>query len=85
MSKQSVNFTEPNDAWLNLKVSAREYSSKTELVNDLIRREREREDKFHALKAAIEEGLSSGISTKSVEDIRKDVLKRLKENGEISA
>ncbi len=38
------------------------------------------EEKFHTLKAAIEEGLSSGISNKTVEDIRNDVLKRLRKH-----
>ncbi len=83
MGKQSVNFSPPNEAWLNEKVDKQEYSSKTELVNDLIRREREREEKFHELKAAIEFGLQSGISDKTVEDIRNDVLERLKKNGTI--
>lgn len=83
MAKQSVNFTSPNNDWLNAKVASEEYPSKTDVVNDLIRREREREDKFQTLKVAIEEGLASGISDKTVEDIRNDVLKRLKANGQI--
>ena len=70
MIKQSVNFTPPNNEWLNAKVASEEYPNKTDIINDLIRREREREEKFYALKAAIEEGLSSGISDKTVEDIR---------------
>ena len=56
MTKQSVNFTSPNDDWLNAKVESKEYPNKTDIVNDLIRREREREEKFQTLKAAIEEG-----------------------------
>lgn len=83
MSKQSVNFTAPNESWLNEKVAEKEYSSKTELVNDLIRKEREREDKYNALKAAIDLGLSSGISSKSAEDIRDEALERLRNNGQL--
>lgn len=83
MSKQSVNFTEPNETWLNEKVAQREYSSKTELVNDLIRKEREREDKYQALKAAIEVGLASGVSAKTADDIRDEALERLKKNGQL--
>jgi antitoxin ParD1/3/4 len=85
MIKQSVNFTSPNNDWLNAKVTSEEYLNKTDVVNDLIRKEREREDKFHALKAAIEEGLASGISNKTVEDIRNDVQKRLRKNGTLPA
>ena len=50
MTKQSVNFTSPNDDWLNAKVESKEYPNKTDIVNDLIRREREREEKFQTLK-----------------------------------
>ncbi|MEY3123348.1 ribbon-helix-helix domain-containing protein [Nitrosomonas mobilis] len=81
MTKQSVNFTSPNDDWLNAKVASKEYSNKTDVINDLIRREREREEKFQTLKAAIEEGLASGISENSVPDIMKRVEKRMIENG----
>lgn len=83
MAKQSVNFTSPNNNWLNAKVASKEYPNKTDVINDLIRREREREEKFQTLKAAIEEGLTSGISNKTVEDIRNDVLERLRKNGEL--
>lgn len=81
MTKQSVNFTPPNDDWLNAKVASKEYPNKTDIVNDLIRREREREEKFKALKAAIEEGLASGVSEDSVPDIMQRVEKRMIENG----
>jgi len=84
MTKQSVNFTSLNNSWLNAKVASKEYQSKTDVVSDLIRREREREDKFNTLKAAIEEGLVSGIADKTVEDIRTEVLERLVKNGQLS-
>ena len=81
MAKQSVNFTPPNDNWLKAKVTSKEYPNKTDLVNELIRREREREEKFQTLKAAIEKGLASGITDDSVLDIMRRVEKRLMENG----
>lgn len=83
MGKQSVNFTQPNEEWLNTKVQTAEYASKTEIVNDLIRREREREGQHQLLKQAIEKGLASGISDKTLEDIRQDVLQRLRANGQL--
>ena len=81
MTKQSVNFTPPNDDWLNAKVASKEYSNKTDIINDLIRREREREEKFKTLKAAIEKGLASDITDDNVLDIMQRVEKRMIENG----
>mgnify|MGYP001627883988 CR=1 FL=1 len=37
MGRQSISFTEPNDEWLKAQIDAKEYTSKSELVNDLVR------------------------------------------------
>ncbi|SFL26164.1 putative addiction module antidote protein, CC2985 family [Nitrosomonas aestuarii] len=81
MTKQSVNVTPPNDDWLNAKVASKEYPNKTDIINDLIRREREREEKFKTLKAAIEKGLTSDMTEDNVLDIMQRVEKRMIENG----
>ena len=83
MPRQSVSFTPPNDEWLNAMIESEEFNSKSEVINHSIRRERERLDKFNELKAAIDHGLASGISDKTVEDIRSDVIERLTKNGQL--
>ena len=50
MARQSISFTKPNDEWLKTQVDNKEYSSKSELVNDLIRQARKQQveiDKMH--------------------------------------
>ncbi len=37
MARQSISLTDPNDRWLKQQVNSKEYSSKSELINDLIR------------------------------------------------
>ncbi len=61
MARQSITFTELNDRWLKEKVETMEYASKSELVNELIRREREYETKIKALGDALREGIESGV------------------------
>ncbi len=41
MPRQSISFTPPNDEWLKAQVDSEEYTSKSDVVNDLIRRARE--------------------------------------------
>jgi antitoxin ParD1/3/4 len=36
MRRQSISFTEPNDEWLKSQVDSKEYSSKSELINNLM-------------------------------------------------
>ncbi len=43
MPRQSISFTTPNEAWLQEQVENEEYTSKSEVVNDLIRKARENE------------------------------------------
>lgn len=41
MARQSISFTTLNEAWLKEQVESEEYTSKSEVVNDLIRKARE--------------------------------------------
>lgn len=41
MTRQSITLTKPNDEWLKAQVESEEYTTKSEAVNDLIRRARE--------------------------------------------
>ena len=41
MARQSISLTPPNDDWLMSQIESEEFSSKSEVVNDLIRKARE--------------------------------------------
>ena len=43
MARQSISFTATNEAWLKEQVESEEYTSKSEVVNDLIHKARETE------------------------------------------
>ena len=40
MKRQSISLTDPNDEWMKSQIANKEYSSKSEIVNDLIRQAR---------------------------------------------
>ncbi len=54
MARQSISFTEPNDEWLKSQVASKEYSSKSELVNDLIRQARKQQAQIDWIKAKLD-------------------------------
>ncbi|MEL8055085.1 MAG: CopG family transcriptional regulator [Pseudomonadota bacterium] len=54
MTRQSISLTRPNDEWLKGQIEAEEFSSKSELINDLIRRERERQAERDYIRAKLE-------------------------------
>lgn len=71
MARQSISLTEPNDAWLKEQVDSKEYSSKSELVNDLIRQARKQQAEIDWIRTKIETAEKSGFTMDSKEEILK--------------
>ena len=69
MSRQSISFTEPNDEWLKSQVESKEYSSKSELVNDLIRQARKQQVEIDWIRVKLEKAEQSGFTDQSKEQI----------------
>ena len=69
MSRQSITFTEPNDEWLKKQVDNKEYSSKSELVNDLIRQARKQHVQIDWIRTKLEKAENSGFTEDSKEQI----------------
>jgi len=69
MPRQSISFTEPNDKWLKSQVNSKEYSSKSELVNDLIRQARKQQKQIDWIRLKIEKAEKSGFTNDSKEQI----------------
>lgn len=81
--RKSISFTPPQDDWIKSQIASGKYTSDSEVIRDLIRRQQEREDKFEELKAAIQEGIESGVSDRTVPQIMKDVEDRLRADGKL--
>lgn len=69
MARQSISLTEPNDEWLKIQVDKKEYSSKSELVNDLIRQARKQQIQVDWLRVKIEKAEKSGFTDDSKQEI----------------
>jgi len=71
MARQSISFTEPNEEWLKAQVDNKEYSSKSEVVNDLIRQARKQQVQIDWIRAKIDKAEKGGFTKDSKEDILK--------------
>ncbi len=69
MARQSISFTQPNEEWLKSQVDNQEYSSKSELVNDLIRQARKQQVQIDWIRTKIDKAEESGFTKDSKEDI----------------
>lgn len=71
MARQSISLTKPNDDWLKRQIESNEYSSKSELVNDLIRQARRKQASVDWIRAKIEKAEKNGFTSDSKEEILK--------------
>jgi antitoxin ParD1/3/4 len=65
MIRQSISLTEPNDEWLKSQIENKEYSSKSELVNDLIRKARNQQQQIDFIRLKIDRAEKSGFTDDS--------------------
>jgi antitoxin ParD1/3/4 len=69
MPRQSISFTEPNDEWLKKQIESKEYSSKSELINDLVRQARSQQKQVDWLRMKINKAEQSGFTNDRREEI----------------
>ncbi len=77
MARQSISFTKPNDEWLKSQVEKNEYSSKSELVNDLIRQARKQQVQIDWIRAKLENAENSGFTNDTKDQILMESKTRL--------
>ena len=74
--RKTITLTDQQDQWIKAQIAAGEYTNDSEYIRDLVRRDQEQNAKFKALKVAIQEGLDSGLSDKTLSDIWEEAEKR---------
>ena len=79
--RRTITLTALQDRWIKAQISAGHYTSESEYIEDLIRRDRQRHAEVETLRVAIQEGLASGPSDKTVASIMQEVEARLLRDG----
>lgn len=68
-TRKTITLSDQQDAWVKVRIASGDYTNDSEYFRDLIRRDQEQNAKFQALKVAIQEGLNSGESDRTVPQI----------------
>ena len=69
MPRQSISISKPNDEWLKAQIDNKEYSSKSEFVNDLIRQARKQHAHIDWMRAKLKKSERSGFPDDTKEQI----------------
>jgi antitoxin ParD1/3/4 len=69
MTTMNVSLPKPMRDWVEAQAKSGRYSSASDYVRDLIRRDQERTDKMAELQMLITQGIESGVSPRSIDDL----------------
>ncbi len=81
--RKTVTFTEQQDKWIKAQIEAGEFTNDSEYLRNLVRQDQANNTKFLSLKFKLMEGLESGVGTKSLPEIMKEVETRMREDGRL--
>ncbi|WP_299715978.1 type II toxin-antitoxin system ParD family antitoxin [uncultured Tenacibaculum sp.] len=73
--RKSITFTKQQDAWIKSQIEGGDYTNDSEYIRDLIRKDQANNSKLNYLRMAVQKGLDSDVSEKSVQDIIKAKIK----------
>ncbi len=69
MAQMNISIPDALKSWAEARVAEGRYSSTSDYVRDLVRRDQEYAEKLAALQAAIDEGLASPVVDTSIDEI----------------
>ena len=78
MATMNVSLPDPMKDWVDSQIAGGQYSSASDYVRDLIRRDQKRRDELEALRMAIRAGEDSGPSTRTMDQIWEVARARVK-------
>ena len=81
--RATLSISEPNAEWIQTQIDSKEFSSRSEVLNDLIRRAREIETVRHRLEAAEDSVREKGWVTKTPNEMLEGFRERAHRDGQL--
>jgi len=69
MATMNISLPDLMKDWVEAQTKTGRYANASDYVRDLIRRDQERNDKIAAMQRLVDEGLESGVGTRSKEEL----------------
>ena len=74
MATMNISLPDQMKDWVEAQAKDGRYANSSDYVRDLIRRDQRRDAELAEMEALIQEGIDSGMSDKSIEDIWREAL-----------
>ncbi len=76
MATMNISLPDPMKEWVEAQTETGRYANSSDYVRDLIRRDQERTEKIAALQKLITEGIESGMSERTMDEIFEDARRQ---------
>lgn len=83
MSRTSISFTKPNDQWIRSQIDSEEFTSKSDVINDLIRKARDQQNHIEYIRAKLIRAEARGFDSRTLEQVMDTVIADKKANGKL--
>ena len=83
MAQMNVSVPDGLKAWAEARVAEGRYSSTSDYIRDLMRRDQERAEKIAYFQRLVDEGRASGISDRTMQDILAEGRRRAGVDGDL--
>ena len=77
MTRQSITLADQNDEWLMQQIANEEFTGKSEVVNNLIKQARERDEYVEFFRMKLDKAEKSRFSTKTTEELLAEIKNKL--------
>lgn len=77
MATMNISLPDQMKAWVEAQSADGRYSNSSDYVRDLIRREQIKAEKIANMQRLVDEGRASGISNRTIDEIKADALARI--------
>lgn len=67
--RKTITLSDNQDAWIKAQIARGAFTNDSEYIRDLVRRDQEGQHRLSDLRKAIAEGLDSGVSECSLDEI----------------
>ncbi|MCB2050179.1 MAG: type II toxin-antitoxin system ParD family antitoxin [Novosphingobium sp.] len=74
--RKTITLSDSQDAWIKAQIARGAFTNDSEYIRDLVRRDQEGQNRLADLRRAIAEGLESGVSDMSLDEIWTEAEKR---------
>ena len=81
--RKTITLSDSQDAWIKAQIARGTFTNDSEYIRDLVRRDQEGQNSLAGLRQAIAEGLESGVSDLSLDDIWTTAEKRSRRSADV--